>query len=754
MSRHRYWNRALVFLSALTPAITAEEPISRVVLAFYDSDHEKVEWTKTHQWAETPLNHLGLVVRYRDINLPLPSLRELEDVRGILLWRETDWMPDPLQFLSWANELADDGKRLVLLGDLPFRRDGQGRKVPMERLNRYLSKLGLEIEDAWVSVTYDVDFERRDPRMIDFERPLGGILPSFSICRAQGASTSFLRVRHVSNPDLASDLVVVSRTGAFAAGDYIVYESGERRAWILNPFEFFRRSFDTDEIPKPDVTTVSGRRIFYSHIDGDGWLNRSQIGRYRTERRLASEVILEEILREFPGLPVTVAPIVAEIDPAWAGTERSQKVARLIFSLPHVSAGSHTYSHPFDWSFFEDDRPEKERVFSSRYAQYWGRDRDKGGASSTALADLRLDGNLLPNADGSPEDGESLYAVPRAFAHRPFNLDLEIGGSVEFIQRLLPDGKEVELMQWSGDTLPFETALAAASRADLLNINGGDSRFDRDFPSYAWVSPIGRQVGAEIQIYASNSNENTYTDLWTDRHFGFVHLVETLRNTETPLRLKPLNVYYHMYSGEREASLEAVRSNLEYAENQEIAPISAARYAGIAKGFFKSQIVQIAEKSWRILNRGELQTVRFDRATLESVDFSKSQGVVGQRHVQGSLYVALDPAVARPLVTLRPEHSTDQDPPSSVAYLIQSRWLIRNLSRGPLGFECEARGHGPGEFVWRVPETGLYNVEVTSGQRRVFGNVVPSSPDRTLRFTIERAGVGSMHIQVTRVSRR
>jgi len=24
-------------------------------------------------------------------------------------------------------------------------------------------------------------------------------------------------------------------------------------------------------VPKPDTTTLAGRRIYYSHIDGDGW---------------------------------------------------------------------------------------------------------------------------------------------------------------------------------------------------------------------------------------------------------------------------------------------------------------------------------------------------------------------------------------------------------------------------------------------------------------------------------------------------
>ena len=115
--------------------------------------------------------------------------------------------------------------------------------------------------------------------------------------------------------------------------------------------------------------------------------------------------------------------------------------------------------------------------------------------------------------------------------------------------------------------MPWELAVHLTRVAGVQNINGGDTRFDPEFPSYASVAPIGRQVGKERQIYVSTSNENTYTDSWTQNYSAFRYLRKTLDNSETPLRLKPFTIYYHMYSGERDASLRSLLSNFDYARH-------------------------------------------------------------------------------------------------------------------------------------------------------------------------------------------
>src|SRR5262249_8557513 len=145
-------------------------------------------------------------------------------------------------------------------------------------------------------------------------------------------------------------------------------EDTQRKQWIIDPFRFFRLAFATDDLPKPDTTTIVGRRIYYSQIDGDGWLNVTTIeerdpGTGTRRHRRSIDLLIDRAIIPYPDLPVTVAPIAADLDPAWCGDDEAQAAARRAFALQQVEVGSHTYSHPLDWGFFENAPPEKERPF-------------------------------------------------------------------------------------------------------------------------------------------------------------------------------------------------------------------------------------------------------------------------------------------------------------------------------------------------------------------------------------------------------
>jgi hypothetical protein len=184
-----------------------------------------------------------------------------------------------------------------------------------------------------------------------------------------------------------------------------------------------------------------------------------------------------------------------------------------------------------------------------------------------------------------------------------------------------------------------------------------------------------------------------------------------------PVRIKPKNLYYHMYSGERQASLRSLLSNLKAAEAEPIVPIATSEFARVALGFFSAEFVDLGDRRWKIGNRGRLATLRFDRAIDQRVDFERSSGILGQNHFQGSLYVALDPAVAEPIVALTANPRTDVAPPASRAYLVESRWLIEALEVEGAAFSFRARGFGAGEMTWHVPAAGRYEVVADDGER-------------------------------------
>jgi hypothetical protein len=311
-------------------------------------------------------------------------------------------------------------------------------------------------------------------------------------------------------------------------------------------------------------------------------------------------------------------------------------------------------------------------------------------------------------------------------------MEQEITGANNVILSLSPSGKSLKLMQWSGDTMPFEAFLRRTREAGMVNMNGGDSRFDADYPSYAWVPPIGIQVGKEYQVYSGNSNENTYTNTWLEMFHAFRYLRETAERTEHPLRVKPLNVYYHVYSAQYPASINALKQNLDYARAQPLARIAAGHYAALAAGFRPLTLTPLAPHHWRIEKQGELRTLRFDDALATmAIDWNKSKGVMGYHVYQNSLYVALDPSAQVLEVALR-------NTPSPKPNLRESRWPLQNMrwEESAKRMTFRAGGYGDAEMIWQdlLPKTAY---RLTHQGTRVFEDVTDDRGTLTIRFPFQ-----------------
>lgn len=762
--------------AALAPPAATD----RDILVFYDShNEEETALLLVHQVAEMPLNHLGLRARYQDIRAPLPSADQMQGVRGLLFWFQGGPVADAETFVDWLIRVLDSGRHLVVMGGLAFLTDpATDRPIARALEQRLWNRIGLNSSEGWSDNALGKRFIKPPGDVVDFERPIQGLMQGYvHLTRRDPKATVHLAVRStaVQKPDSESDdpikpsdivLAMTSEAGGYVAEGYAMFIKGkpEKRQWYINPFEFFRLAYHTDELPKLDTTTLVGRRIYYSHIDGDGWRNVTRIPRYKADQLYSSEVILKEVFRRYPGLPVSVGPVTADLDLESMGTETARRIAREIFALPHIEAASHTHSHPLQWSFFAMPYRGMEQAFLHKYPK-----RRKQKAESV----LDLFGNTKEETQAPPDSSSAMqtyqkevgkktalgkkltnhYSVPRAYYTGPYNTDKEIQGSFDLIKPLLPPGKRVEVLFWSGNTLPYPAAIKATREAGVRNLNGGDTRFDRQYNSYAWVAPLGRRIGDQQQIYCSMSNENTYTNLWTGPFYGYRHLTQTLNNTEQPIRVKPIDVYYHMYTGERLASLHALHEVLNYSEKQNIVPITASHFAAVVDGFFKAELKQEGKARWRVLNRDGMQTLRFDRATFKSVDFDHSEGVLGLQHFQGSLYVALDPAVAEPVVAITELDEADDYPQAERPYLIDSHWPIFGmevLKNG--GFEFSVQGFGLDQARWWVPQTGQYRIrwQHPSGRElewmtqvredHVLGVTLPMPPMQAAHLVIEPVG--------------
>jgi hypothetical protein len=470
----------------------------------------------------------------------------------------------------------------------------------------------------------------------------------------------------------------------------------------------------------------------------------------RWKKSTAIEILYDHIFKKYTDLPVTVGIIGADVDRAWVGSDGSAEMARKTFLLPHVEVGSHTYSHPFYWAFFKDYSEKKEKQFFSKHGN-WRKNTFAGPLTASEKAkEIKSVTHEKPIWDYTIAL-KSAGGIPRAYTNKPYQLELEIAGSLDKASSLAPEGKRASLLQWTGDCQPYYKALAYAEGMGIPHINGGDTRLDTQYPSYSWVRSICRFHGGIRQPYAAMSNENTYTNLWTGPYFGFKQLIQTIQTTETPLRVKPLNLYYHVFTGEKNSSLVALKDNLEYIATQEIAPVEASYYAEMVKSYHNTNFDKVEENTYRVFERGNLQTVRFDRATFLGVDFKKSQGVIGQRHFQGSVYVYLDQVNENPLIALKELSVANREPEEQEIYLISSRWLIWNVKRPSKSkWQFTTRGYGHGKMTWKVPTSGKYIARIKNGEHKGKSYTFESN-EHEIVLDIPIDGIQPLEMEVSKV---
>lgn len=675
----------LLCIFALSSLAHAQEgePFERRVLGIYNSAEGKtLNYNPLRESVEMVLHNIGLQLEYHDIVDGLPPESQMQRYRGAIIWLETDRLSAAADYWTWLQMQLKNNKRIVLLNSLsPFRDADSGQRISMSRINSALSLLGLRAGESYTSLPLDIEVLDKVPAMVEFERQLENEVRFFTEVQSiNEANEVYLQLR-MKSTGAHSDAVVITPNGGLVTEGYLQYIdiTTRKKQWRLDPFAFFSKALGVDDAPRLDCTTLNGNRIYYSHIDGDGLLNLSRVDRKSPSAR----IIYEGILKTYPSLPFTCSVIIHDVDERLAGNPAATELARRIFQLPQVEAASHTYSHPLVWNLELEQEDTVEEYLATI-----------AGAQLTDRAILPWD---IPGYSFDPQ--------------------METAESCRFIEEnLLPPNKHCRLLLWSGNCLPDEETLAACTDAGLTNINGGDSRFDGDFPSYNYVAPLYRKVGEQYQIHSSNSNENNYTELWSGPFGGFQNVIQTFENTETPRRVLPVNIYYHYYSGERVASLRALEKVYAWvAEHQrEFFPLFTSEYVDVVRGFIAARISKLGLRHWRIADSGDCRTVRFDACALYP-DLERSTGIIGFRHYQNSLYIALDEAETHEIFLV--EAAPVQ------FYLDRASAPVLDLAWRENGaFSFRSQALGTAHFSWaNAPADASFTVQVTSDEdRRTF----------------------------------
>lgn len=211
--------------------------------------------------------------------------------------------------------------------------------------------------------------------------------------------------------------------------------------------------------------------------------------------------------------------------------------------------------------------------------------------------------------------------------------------------------------------------------AGVVNINGGDTTITRSSPSWTEIAALGIDKGpGAYQVFAPNQNENVYTNDWTGPYYGFDRLIETLQMTDTPYRFKPINLYYHMYSGTKLASVKALKTVYDYALSQPVLPVYATEYVAKVLDFRDMAVARDGE-AWIVRGNGDLRELRW--MAPGTPHLADARGVAGYGKAAGGIYIHLDGGAAR--FAMSTDAQTAQPPylAEAAAFVQRQRHVLR-----------------------------------------------------------------------------
>ncbi len=582
-----------------------------------------------------PLNYLGYDIQYADINQPLPSRISNDRYAGIVVAIDRT-VNNSGAWRQWLLRKINQGMRVAVFNQFGFPIDIQAAGA-----------LGLEMVAGRPSLSKSPQIVTKAP-MMGFEiMPAPDIRDALGI-RVDASGEPLLRLK-VDN--YIYDAAALTSWGGYVLGNNtVVYlDAIQQDRWVVDPIKFLKQALALPDMPVPDLTSENGRRLMFTHVDGDGFASLGEFS--GATNQYSGQILYKQVFTKYP-LPMTISVIEGELGATGMHPELTpvlEPIARKIFSLPNVEIGSHTYSHPFN--LWQIDEITGKRVLGKLNPEWVENEQ------------FSLD---IPNYD--------------------FNVNREIQGSIDYINhRLAPAGKSVLAVLWSGDAAAPKIALRHAGQAGVLNINGGNTTITKSSNSWTNISPYGVAKGNrldEYQVYAGVMNENVYTDDWMGPFYGFQRVLETFALTDTPIRFKPVDIYYHFYSGTKAASLKALHTVFNAVVKQPVFPIYTTEYIKRALDWRHVAVAREGNR-WVVRSGANLRQLRWPGAGIP--DLSTASGVSGYLPGPGGLYIHMGGNQAS--FTIGPQAG------GNTPYIAQASGFVRNFQRTGTGMEFELGGY-------------------------------------------------------------
>lgn len=627
---------------------SSKNALKREVLTLINgNDLDRIS-SSAHRLGALPLEYLGYIQKLQEINKDrLPEIHEMTQYAGVIIWL-SNYYKEPSKLIRWVLALNSFGIKTVFV-------DNFGLPASDE----LFKSLGIKMKDVeGIKTTYSII--KKDP-IIGFE-----IDPPMNHSINIQAKNATNLLTYARSDGMKNTTVAITQWGGYAFGDSFMTSIDDETMWVVNPFEFFPKTLQLKKMISPDVTTENGKRLLFTHIDGDGIMNKVE---WNT-KLFSGNIILKEVLQKYQ-IPHSVSVIGAEINNAGLYPDiptKLQDIVKDMYKEDNVEAATHTFTHPFYWNkIINGNLPLQYRLKVKNYK---------------------------------------------------FSLDREIKGALEDINTnvLEKNKKKANCVFWSGDCAPTELVLDNIYANKILNINGGDTYVNNTQQWMSYIGPLGLQRGEYYQIYTGAQNENIYTNNWLGPFWGFKKVVQTFKRTNSPRRFKPIDIYYHMYSGSKRASLNALHYAFDWAIKQDVMPIYTSEYIPKVMDYYTASIAN-ENDAWLFAGMINLKTLRIEEEKTQ-INMQESSNVLGFNHFENHTYVHLGDQSTSFL------YPTDQKMSQSQAYLVSSNAKVIHNESQASNLSMSFNGHVDLKFELYLPKSCQVNYSKKPNYQKMHENIL------------------------------
>ena len=597
---------------------SSKNAIKREILTLVDEHRLDRVLLEAHQHGGTVLEYMGYIQKLYNINDGLPKIADIQHYKGVIIWLQDNYKEQD-KLIAWIQSL------------IKF-------KIKVVFANNFGGLLNLKVlKDIGINIDFK---EQKRVKVVKQDQMIGyEIEPSLSLSKYRVKAKNIIKplLEYRLENGKKSTLSAITSWGGYALEEGFMVEIKKDNLWVINPFEFFKEALRLEPLIVPDVTTHNGKRLLFTHVDGDGIMNEVEGIK---GVKYSGEAIYRDILKKYT-IPHSISVIGAEIDKNGLYPKISVKltnIAKSFYSLPNVEAATHTFTHPF----------------------YWG----------------AIDAN-----------GTLPLAYRLKVKNYNFSLKREIVQSIDEINKNLISQKRAsaKTVFWSGDCAPRTNALSLTYKNRILNINGGDTYITKMHPWLSYIAPLGVERDGYYQVYTGAQNENVFTNEWLGPFWGFKRVVQTFKMTNSPKRFKPIDIYYHLYSGSKKASLKALNYVFDWAIKQDVMPIYTSTYIPKVMDFYEVSLANEGDK-WLVDGMRDLKTLRVEKSDA-MVAFKNSSTVLGVKHFENHSYISLDNH-QKHFVTLSTKKQNE-------SYLVSANAEVKKYSKSAKGKKYIFQGEVP-----------------------------------------------------------